>query len=394
MSGCLRALCLAAAAIPFALWAATPTTAFSQGSQNSGNTDETFSRVTTIQIPGNQLASFDISWIDPIGEFYLLADRSNSSLDVISTANNTVLFQVPGFVGFTGDNNTSGPDGVLTVNHRDAWVGDGDSTVKVIDLTTHAITDTISTGGTKRADELCFDARNRVIMIANDADTPPFVTFISTDPGHAVLGKINYPQATNGLEQCQWSPRTGLIYFAVPEVNGNVGHGVIDVIDAKSMSIVNTFPMTCEPAGLTLGPDFQALVGCNDTNGIRVINLSDGSVARIFNLNGGDEVWYNPGDDHYFAAVANNTNGGPLLAVIDAEARRLDQSITGGVGDHSVAADPNTNQVYFPRRPVPTDPACLNGCIDVLGPNGPNNLGQDAAQAALHPGGQGQAATD
>lgn len=379
MSGSLRALCLAAAVAPCALWAATPTTAFGQGSS-----DETFSRVTTIQIPGNQLASFDISWIDALGEFYLLADRSNKSLDVISTSTNTVLFQVTGFVGFTGNNDTSGPDGVLTVNHRDAWVGDGDSTVKVVDLNTHAITDTISTGGTNRADELCYDGKDHVIMIANDADTPPFVTFISTDAGHSVLGKISYPQATNGLEQCQWSPRTGLIYFAVPEVNGRVGQGEIDVIDPKAMKVVNIFPMTCEPAGLTLGPDFQALVGCNDTNNIRVINLSDGSVAKTFNVNGADEVWYNTGDDHYFAAVANNT-GGPLLAIIDAEALATDQNVAGGTGDHSVAADPNTNEVYFPRRPVPTDPACQNGCIDVLKGSGPPNLGQDPADALLHP---------
>ncbi len=370
----LRALYLTAAIAPFAIWAAAPASA-----------DETFSRVTTIQIPGKPLTSFDISYIDPLGEIYILADRSNKSLDVVSTVDNTLTFQVPGFVGFTGNNDTSGPDGALLLHHNEAWVGDGDSTVKVVDLTTKAITDTISTGGTKRADELCFDPRNHEIMIANDADSPPFVTFISTDPGHAVLGKITFPTATNGLEQCQWSPRTGLIYFSVPEINGHAGNGEIAVIDGKSRSIVNTFPMTCEPAGLTLGPDFQALVGCNDANGIRVIDLGDGSVVRTFaNLNGADEVWYNSGDDHYFAALSNNT-GGPLLAVIDAETLHLDQSVTGGTGDHSVAADPNTNQVYFPRRPVPTDPACQNGCIDVLGSKGPVDLGRDGVQAALHP---------
>ncbi len=349
----LRGLWIAAAIAPFAMWAATP-----------ANADETFSRITTIQIPGVPLTSFDISWVDPVREQYLLADRSNKSLDVISTDSNTVQFQVTGFVGFTGNNDTSGPDGVLTVHHREAWVGDGNSTVKVVDLNSRTITDTISTGGTKRADELCFDPRNHVIMVANDADSPPFVTFISTDPGHAVLGKISYPQATNGLEQCQWSRETGLIYFSIPEINGNKGHGAVDVIDGRTRSVVNTFPMTCEAAGLALGPDRQAMVGCNDTNGIRVISLRDGSVLRTYGVNGADESWFNPGDDHYFVAASNNT-GGPTLAVIDAESLNLDQQITGGTGDHSVAADPELNRVYFPLRPIPTDPACQNGCIGV-----------------------------
>ncbi len=350
----LRALCVAAVLAPLAMWTATP-----------ANADETFSRITTIQIPGVPLTAFDISWVDPVREQYILADRSHKSLDVVSTDTNTLQFQVTGFVGFTGNNDTSGPDGVLTIHHREAWVGDGDSTVKVVDLNSRTIVDTISTGGTKRADELCFDPRNHVIMIANDADSPPFVTFISTKPGHKVLGKITFPNATNGLEQCQWWNKTGLIYFSIPELNGNAGHGEVAVIDAKTMSVVNAFPQSCEPAGLAIGPDDQALVGCNDTNGIRVINLRNGNVVKTFaNLNGADEVWFNPGDNHYFAALSNNT-GGPVLAVIDAESLNLDQTLPGTTGAHSVAADPETNQVYFPLRPIPTDPACQNGCIGV-----------------------------
>lgn len=349
-----RALGVAAAIASFAIWTATPTQA-----------DETFTRVTTIQIPGAQLTSFDISWIDPVREQYMLADRSNKSLDVISTDSNTVQFQVPGFVGFTGNNDTSGPDGVVSIHHREAWVGDGNSTVKVVDLKSRSITDSISTGGTKRADELCFDPRDHLIMIANDADSPPFVTFISTKPGHQVLGHITFANATNGLEQCQWWDKTGLIYFSVPELNGNAGHGEIAVIDPKTMAVVNTFPQTCEPAGLAIGPDDQALVGCSDTNGIRVINLRNGSVVQTFaNLNGADEVWFNPGDNHYLAALSNNT-GGPVLAVIDSDPPVLDQAITTGAGDHSVAADPETNHIYVPLRPIPTDAACQNGCIGV-----------------------------
>jgi hypothetical protein len=356
----LRALYFAAVLAPAAMLATGPAQAVP---------DETFTRIATIPIPGNPLLSFDISFVDPVRQQYLLADRSNKSLDVFSSTANTLQFQVDGFVGFTGNNDTSGPDGVVTVNNTEAWVGDGDSTVKVINLNTRAITDTISTGGTARADELCFNPRDQQILIANDADTPPFVTFISTKPGHAILAKIPLPNATNGLEQCIWRPDAGLFYLAVPEINHNVGHGEIAVFDPKTLTLVNAFPQNCEPAGLALGPKDQAMVGCNDTNAIRIINLNDGSVVQTFPINGADEAWFNPGDGHYFVAAANNT-GGAVLAVIDSVQPELDQTISTAVGDHSVAAEPLFNHVFVPLRPVPTDPACTNGCIAVYGAQG------------------------
>ena len=86
--------------------------------------------------------SFDISFVDPAIGIYVLGDRTNKAVDVIDTTTNTVLTQlVSGFAGATGNNDTSGPDGVMTVGHREVWAGDGNSSVKVINLlsqSTHA----------------------------------------------------------------------------------------------------------------------------------------------------------------------------------------------------------------------------------------------------------------
>jgi DNA-binding beta-propeller fold protein YncE len=150
--------------------------------------DEVFKVTTTINIPGNPLASFDISWVDPSLHAYFLADRSNKSVDIIDTATKTVTRQIGGFVGFTGNNDTSGPDGLLTLENKgknEIWVGDGNSTLKVIDYASGTITHTISTGGTGRADELCYDPAEHLVMIANDADSPPFVSFIPTQGPNA-----------------------------------------------------------------------------------------------------------------------------------------------------------------------------------------------------------------
>jgi hypothetical protein len=64
---------------------------------------------------------------------------------------NTFVGRVPGFAGFTGNGSSSGGNGVSLVDDAtELWSG-GNSTVKVIDLKTNKIVDTISTGGEKRA---------------------------------------------------------------------------------------------------------------------------------------------------------------------------------------------------------------------------------------------------
>src|SRR5437016_5023652 len=99
--------------------------------------DEVFKVKTAITLPANQkIVSFDISFVDPVVGLYILGDRTNQAVDVIDTESNTVLVQLGkgSFKGATGNNDTSGPDGVLIVRHREVWAGDGDSTFKVIEL--------------------------------------------------------------------------------------------------------------------------------------------------------------------------------------------------------------------------------------------------------------------
>jgi hypothetical protein len=142
----------------------------------------------------------------------------------------------------------SGPDGVLVTADNQIWASDGDSTVKVIDIGTRNVVDTISTGGKFRCDEMSWDSADHILAVANNADTPPFLTLINTDT-HQVLKKITFdgtngtPDATNGLEQSQWSPTTGVFYVSVPKVGADVAQGGVSVIDPSSMSVVATHPV-------------------------------------------------------------------------------------------------------------------------------------------------------
>jgi hypothetical protein len=404
--------------------------------QEAPQKDEVFTLKTAIHVPGSPLVSFDISWVDPVlnGGTYFLADRSNKAIDVVNPSTNTVIHQfAPGFVGFTGSNPTSGPNGVLTVHQAsvtELWVGDtgpgpGPGRVWVLNAETGANilggTTTISVGGATRADELCHDPLDNLIMIASPDETPPYVTFISTT-SHKVVGTIVFNggkasgglKATNGLEQCGWSPKTGKFYQNVPEVNGpgdDTAPGAVAVIDPKTMTVETSFPVDIDkcagPQGMAIGPSNQILLGCNaaSPDGHRntiIINANSGAVeAFLPDMGGADEVWFNEGDNHYIIPNCNTPcrtattpqKGAELVGLVDSRGFRPDHTIviadttttsTSGAMRriHSAAADPKTNHIFVPvpaaggAAPTwdpkicglpPAIPNDTTGCIAVFG---------------------------
>src|SRR6516165_328797 len=288
--------------------------------------DEVFGVTSVINLPdGQKLGAFDISFVDPANGVYLLADRTNAAINVIDTSTNDVINQFkPGFVGATGNNDTSGPDGVLVANGTQVWVGDGMSRVWVLDVTSGAVIKgpistalSSTTPDPTRADELCHDDNNQIILVANDASDPhPFVTFISSTSfgvlGHIVMdGNDGRPNATGGIEQCQWSPKTGKFYLNVPNPTvgpqglpgPNTDNGVVLQIDPVFEVIERTFSLAGSGcggnAGMALGPFPQALLGCTNAgpNSV-VINLNSGAIiGTLGGEAGADEVWFNPGDN-------------------------------------------------------------------------------------------------
>ena len=339
------------------------------------DTSPTYARTGVIPVPGKPLQSFDISFVERSSQTYYLADRSNKAVDVFDASTDTFVTRVAGFVGASPlGNEHSGPDGIVVVHDQnELWAGDGDSTVKVIDLGTNQIVADISTGGTARADELSYDQKDKLILVANDADDPPFVTFIDTR-SRQVVGKISFPDATNGLEQSVWDPATHLFYQTIPQVGADPDTGGVAVIDPDTRSVVATRTVkNCQPAGLALGPKQHLLLGCSGDNGVlqtrgaqvQVMDARTGDVLVVITKVGGaDEVWYNPGDKHYYVAARNNP-GGPVLGVIDAMSDTWIQNVGTGPNAHSVAANPINRHIYVPLRPNAAIPGCANGCIGV-----------------------------
>jgi hypothetical protein len=303
--------------------------------------------VTTIPLDSN-LQSFDITWIDPASQRLYLADRGNGPgggrIDVIDTAQNQFLFSVPqtpseiGFAGIltatTPGCTISGPNGVVAIPQKNQlYVGDGNSTVKVVDLNAKAVVAVINTGGSCRADELAYDPLDHIIMITNPSDKPAFVTFISTDT-QQVVGKFTYPAAQVGLEQPVWNPQTYRFLISVPAIAPST-QGSVDEFDPVAMTMTNSYKVTCSPAGLALGPLQRAMTSCGD-----VIDARTGMLLSSATLSAGDEIWFNPGDNRYYFGNAN-------LGVIDAETNKVLGNITTQ-GGHALAVDSNTNTVYAP----------------------------------------------
>ena len=370
--------------------------------------------LTTIPIPGTALRGFDISWVDASTQRYYLADRSNQAVDVIDAKNLTFIKHITG--GFAGvkfnasgaaNNDISGPNGVVT-SGRWLFVTDGGSRVVSIDLNTDLIADTVLTSASpNRADELAYDPDSGTLLVVNNADDPPFATLIKVNKssGKLTLGaKITFDaahgvDATNGAEQPVWNKATGKFYISIPQIGANAADGAVARISPSAGAVDAVFPVQfCQPAGLTLGPKNDLLLGCSvvfDTAGSAwsasdantaapisiIMNAKSGSVEKmVTGVSGSDEVWFNSGDGRYYLA-ARNQPGGPVLGVIDAKSKTLVQIVptintTGkafvypAATSHSVAVNPNNNKVFVPLPANNVFPSCLNGCIGVFGAPG------------------------
>jgi hypothetical protein len=195
--------------------------------------------LTAVAIPGNPIRSFDISWVNPDRAEYYLGERSNAGIVVIDTRTLTWKRTIGGFVGIkpaTGpvNNNISGPDGV-TSHGRWLYAGDGDSTLKVIDLdapSASAIKQSISTGGTTRVDEMALTTDGELLIAANNAEDPPFATLFMANGDRNFSSVTIFTQikidnaivpegAGLSMEQPTWEPKTKRFYVSVPQIANN-----------------------------------------------------------------------------------------------------------------------------------------------------------------------------
>ena len=344
---------------------------------SAGSPADSIQRLATLHVPGQPLAVFDIGYVNE-GGIYALADRSNGGLDLFDAATDKYLGRAGGFTGFNKASGTkvAGPNGVVAVGAHEFWASDGDSSVKVVDARTMKVVASIPTNGKERTDEIAYDPADHLVIAVNNADSPPFVTFISTRT-RKVVGRLELPHATDGAEQPLYDPVTKLIYLSIPVVDKVDANGAVAVISPRGHTLVKMLPVQkCMPAGLALGPHDNLLLGCSD-DGVDagfpahsiVMNARSGKIEADVPVGGSDEVWSDMSNHRYYlAAVANK--GGPALGVVDSLHNRMISAIPTGPRAHSVAVDAKSGKVFVPIQADASVADCAQGCIAVFGPKG------------------------
>ena len=332
-------------------------------------------KIAEMPVPGKPMASFDISFADPKSHMLVVSDRSNGGIDVFDTRANKFVGRITGFVGLAlkdgkPDNGHSGPNGSMIIGNE-VWGGDGDSTIKIASLKTMQVTETISTGGKGRANEMTYDPKDHIFVIGNQVEEVPFATMVSTRKGHKIIGKVMQPMGTDGNEQPMYNPGDGLIYENIPVLNHDAKKGGIAVMDPKTAKLLKVLEVeNCTPNGIAFGPNGNFALGCSAANDIKmpaqtsIMNWRTGKlVTNVPGIGGADEINYNKKNNQYY--ITARMKEGNRLGVIDAATNKLVQKIpvTGG-NPHSVASDDSTGHVFLPVGS--TDGGC--SCIQVYGP--------------------------
>jgi hypothetical protein len=411
--------------------------------------------LTTIPIPvtpqnaAGKMLSDDISWVDPANGLYYLADRDNKALDVIDTTGaftgtpDTFFGQIGGagagqanfqgvvFNPTTGLANTalSGPDGVVAA-FPCIFAGDGNSRLLSFAAPAYStVVTAMSTGGKFRVDEMAVDIADGLVIAANNADDPPFSTIATynkttcalSNPIKTLFNALPGGHvATNGIEQPVWDPTTKRFYVSLPEIDGPGdgtgpnGTGAVARITTGGV-VEAVYPINfCSPAGLTVGPNGDLLVGCNTTWGLdgkKCSNLvpapsatgtaaakpttctasafsqsaicnpgrgcTGNALVSVPGAGGGDEVYFNSGDGNYYVTGGNDPKG-PLLAVVSSTTNTVTQLVptlppvaavpfkSASGTAHSIAASAANNHVYVPLPANTAYPNCSTGCIAVF----------------------------
>ena len=278
---------------------------------------------------------------------------------------------------------------------------------------------------------MAFDPKDRLLLVVNNAETPPFATIFSvsptcvlgTSPKKVVFDTTHGVNATNGAEQPAWNPATQRFYVSIPSISGTTTTpgtmGALVRINPLTAMADAVFSVPfCMPAGLSLNPTNQTfLMGCsvtyntagvpwfgadtNSANPSQVIIDINGAFTFVNGVGSSDEVWYNAGDDHWYTGSSNSPysarpvagttgatsttdQGAAILGVIDGTSQSLDQIVptfnVPGVApllgpspghpsgsSHSVAAYAANNHVFVPHPANNAILGCLTGCIGVYG---------------------------
>ena len=335
--------------------------------------------------PGGVFTSFDISFADSVNGNIFIADRSNAAVDIFSGSSRIFLGRAEGFTGQTGNNNTSGADGVLTVTSggiTTLYAGDGTSSLRIYNATNPAaplFQQTIFTGGSTRVDEMAFSPPNHLVLAANNAETPAFGNLFSTvnGPPHVTLvgapppgNQITVPLGlggipSGGLEQPVWNPQTTVnggasFWISVPALAGANNPGGVAQINTAGLVLqtknFGTLPgissAGCSPTGLAASGSGNMLVGCGNPGTQAVLLDKNGNFLKFVGagtLGGTDEIWFDPTTNRFYVTggPGGSAPGQRFFDVVDEDGNILQTvNLPATASAHSITVNPFTGDVF------------------------------------------------
>jgi len=231
------------------------------------------------------------------------------------------------------------------------FAGTNDSSVVIIDVdpaspARNTVIAKLNTGGTKRADEMDYDPREKKLYVANSDDGIVSVV----DAVHNTIIK-RFTGMGEGLEQPRYNPGDGMMYLTSSNQNA------VFQFDPRNDVLVNKYDVgiPCTPNGLAINPATnQALLGCSNTE-TPMAALWDvkghGVITTFSQAGAGDMTVYYPKEDLYLFAAADFPPGA-VLAIFGGSPVRWIVNIPVAVGSHALGFDEANHVIYtLDQRP-------------------------------------------
>lgn len=291
-----------------------------------------------ISLPGK--GGYDYLSIDKINNRLFVSH--GTSVDVIDLATEKVIGSI---------DNMQGVHGIAIANEfNKGFISDGKAnSVVVFDLKTLKTIETIGISG-KKPDAIMYDLYSKKIYAFNgDSDN---ATVIDADTNKEI-GSVALP---GGPE------------FGVPDGEGKIYNNIEDksvlaVIDAKTLKVIQTYPLApCgTPTGLALdNANHRLFTGCRANKGLTVLDQNTGKVITTLPIGAGvDAVAYDPETKLIFCSNGDGTT--TIIKQESADKYELVQTLVTQVRAKTLALDTKTHKIYLSvakfeegtRAPVP-----------------------------------------
>lgn len=305
--------------------------------KNLSAQDSLYSFYKSIPVPAN--GSYDYISIDEVNRHLFVTH--GTVVDIIDLNTEQVIDSVTGMKGVHG---------VAVVNDvNKGFISDGKGkAVIAFDLKTFKTIATIPLSK-EDADGIMYDPfSKKVFVFCGDANAACIID-------------------VNNLKEISTIDLGGAPEFAVPDGNGLIYNNLEDksmmnVIDAREMKVIKTFPLApCGgPTGLALDmDDKRAFTVCRENKGMSVVDIELGKVITTVPIGAGvDAVKYDT--DNKLIFCSNGDGTATIIKQNSADDYKIVQTLQTTYRAKTMAFDKQTGNIYF------SAPKFVTGTRDII----------------------------